>query len=320
LICFLFVPFALQSSLNSLVRHICSDSFSLVCRDIMAAVGRVSIGVGVKEKGVACNVPNNPVAKLSYYLHCVNACFDHVIPSEYTDYDNYYRFSEEHKAAVVILALFFNPKVFVELEILIPVPDGDSTLSGYTNNFYELEASVTVDLAAINDSASAIAHLRERQVQVSTKMVFSISWMKKFLLDPLEEILSAPDPSPRPVVVARPVVSTRTTPVYPSYPHPQLESGCCSGDTCDDDSCWCSRPMMHYCCLLSCMALIGLGVFIFLNYQWLWQMYIDRGYTPLYKQPFFISVVGSLLLGIILFCASCCRIRTRVNRRGYQWF
>ena len=66
------------------------------------------IAVNVQQKftleGTRTTIPNDNVAKLSYYLECIGACVPGVVDKQFTDYQNYAYFSSETKQAIIILA------------------------------------------------------------------------------------------------------------------------------------------------------------------------------------------------------------------------
>ena len=90
----------------------------------------------IKGYGSTTTVPDNNLALLMYYLHCVFEVVEIKESGRLTDYKNYFKLSKAEEELVVSLALIFNAKVMTESSLFLVgsryVPSGSS------NHFYEL--------------------------------------------------------------------------------------------------------------------------------------------------------------------------------------
>ena len=85
--------------------------------------------------GDKVNVPNNPIAKLMYYLSCVFSVIEYK-GNRLTDFQNYYRLSKEEKDAVYDLAILFKPSIFLNERIFIR---DQKLLLDSDNQFYQIK-------------------------------------------------------------------------------------------------------------------------------------------------------------------------------------
>ena len=81
-------------------------------------------------------IPENDIAKLMYYLHCLSCVLQCDINSKFTDFKNYNNLTQKDEETLVALALLFSPKILIDLKIFI----FDSRLlpSGSPNEFYQI--------------------------------------------------------------------------------------------------------------------------------------------------------------------------------------
>ena len=142
--------------------------------NIMAAL--IGERVGIKKTGTTVNVPNNPTAKLMYYLGCVA----HVIQldnpnlSRLRNYERYYLLSEDEIDALLALVLIFRPD-----ELIGKVFFHSEDFGGSTNEFFEL-SSVT-HMLAVSDNV-LIGGERKRVAKI---MFFKRCWMEDNFISPL---------------------------------------------------------------------------------------------------------------------------------------
>ena len=107
----------------------------------MAAVLRRT-QIEIKDTSVKTSVPNNPTARLMYYLNSVLTCVEADKDStmrRLTDYENNYSsLTNEEEAMLLILCLALSPDKLVG-SIFFPVAD----LGGSINKFFEVKAVST---------------------------------------------------------------------------------------------------------------------------------------------------------------------------------
>ena len=158
----------------------------------MAAVlGRTQIEI--KETGSTTSVPDNPTAKLMYYLSCVSSCVE--ADKDYamrrlTDYENNYSsLTNEEEAMLLILCLALSPDKLVG-SIFFPVAD----LGGSINKFFEVKA-VSTKLVV---SESIL--IGGQQKKVHSIMMFEKCWLERYYLNPLISFQRSQQQSRRPAL------------------------------------------------------------------------------------------------------------------------
>ncbi|XP_019854518.1 PREDICTED: uncharacterized protein LOC109583549 [Amphimedon queenslandica] len=145
----------------------------------MAAImGRTQ--VQIKNVGSSASVPNDPIAKLMYYFHCVCGCVEP--DDDYTirrlrDYENYHRLTSEEEAQLIVLCLALSPDNLIG-SIFHPVNDCGSS----TNKFVEISA-VKTDLLVTNSLL-----IGGQQKKVQKVMFFEKRWMEDSFIEPLQAV------------------------------------------------------------------------------------------------------------------------------------
>ena len=88
----------------------------------------------VEAFGSLTTVPNNPIAELMYYLHCVSTVIEYD-SNILTDYKNYDNLTVDELVSVYEFAKLLDPLLFINAGIFIVNPDllPNSTL----NQFYK---------------------------------------------------------------------------------------------------------------------------------------------------------------------------------------
>ena len=145
---------------------------------LAAHMGRLQISV--RDTSVRATVPNDPIARLMYYFHCVCSCVEPDSSDtirRLRDYANYHRLTSEERAQLLILVLALSPDKLIGT-IFHPSNDcGDAS-----NVFLELSA-VKTDLV-VTDSLL----VGGQRKQIRSIMKFEKSWIEKNYLEPLQEI------------------------------------------------------------------------------------------------------------------------------------
>lgn len=132
--------------------------------------------VGIKDISTTASVPNNPRAKLMYYLNCVAGVIQLDSPNliRLRDYRNHYLLNESEIDALLALVILFSPD---ELSGKVFFPSEDC--GGSTNQFFELN-SVSQTLAVADNIL--IGGERKRVAKV---MFFQRSWMENYYFSPI---------------------------------------------------------------------------------------------------------------------------------------
>ena len=132
--------------------------------------------IGIRKTGRSTTVPDNPKAKLMYYLNCVLCCVDDSDDSDLSrlrDYENYWRLTDEEEAKVLVLCLALSPDKLIGT-VFILNEDLDCI-----NQFFELSA-VSTNLLV---SESLLVGGQRKRVQKI--MMFKKSWIEYYYLNPL---------------------------------------------------------------------------------------------------------------------------------------
>ena len=134
--------------------------------------------VSIKATGVAVTVDNNPIARLSYYLNCIQ-----VVTSlnfgRLAEYKNFRSFDSEDRETIVQLCDLISPDVLVEANAFVLVGNNAHERD---NEFYELNAQ---RLVALRSSSITIGSLSGRITKI---MSFKKSWLINNYIDPMNTI------------------------------------------------------------------------------------------------------------------------------------
>ena len=132
--------------------------------------------VGIKKTGSTVTVPENPTAKLMYYLNCVAHLIQLNNPnlSRLRNFKSYYLLTDEEIDALLTLVLLFSPD-----ELIGKIIFHSEDCGGSSNQFFEL-SSVT-HMLAVSDSV-LIGGERKR---VANIMFFKRCWLQDNYISPL---------------------------------------------------------------------------------------------------------------------------------------
>jgi len=89
----------------------------------------------MKTFGHKVEIPNNPFAKLMYYLNCVNVVIQYE-ENTLTDYNNYHLLNTDQLAIVYALAKILNPQLLINANIFIHDPR--LVIGNTDNQFYKI--------------------------------------------------------------------------------------------------------------------------------------------------------------------------------------
>ena len=132
--------------------------------------------VGIRDISRDASVPQNPKAKLMYYLNCVASVIqlDDPALSRLKNYQSYYLLRDQETDALLEFIILFSPDELIG-KVFFPSED----CGGRTNQFLELSA-VSHMLAVANNIV--IGGERKR---VGKIMFFQRSWMETYYLTPI---------------------------------------------------------------------------------------------------------------------------------------
>ena len=132
--------------------------------------------VRIRDTSVSVSVPQNPKAKLMYYLNCVATVIqlDDPALSRLRNYQNYYLLSDQETDALLALVILLSPDELIG-KVFFPSED----CGGRSNQFYELSA--VSHMLAVADNV-VIGGERKR---VGKVMFFQRSWMENNYFSPI---------------------------------------------------------------------------------------------------------------------------------------
>ena len=131
----------------------------------------------VKMFGGKANVPNNTMAKLMYYLHCVVTVIQYE-NSVLTDYQNYDELSGKELLAVYDVAKLLNPSLFINAGIFILE---QKLLVDTDNQFYE----ITDETVGVHVNQEIM--IGGSSVKVLKTMVCNMLWLNRNYYRPIQE-------------------------------------------------------------------------------------------------------------------------------------
>ena len=190
----------------------------------------------VKRIGEKTTVPNNDVARLMYYLSCVDTVINYNEIDNLTDYNSYYLLTDDEIEILIKTVLILNPKFFVDAGIFILdsylVPDD------MMNEFYE----ITDNRIGFHINEEII--LGGKVVKVLKIMACRNTWLDKNYFNPLKNLLSPeetyPLPPPPPIILyippprepltppnRGPTTQPRINPISPQIKPKNICDDCC---------------------------------------------------------------------------------------------
>ena len=139
--------------------------------------------VKIRPFGQKTDVPKDDVAKLMYYLSCVDAVINYNEIDRLTDFGNYDLLSVEDLTELFQLVLLFNPEIFVKAGIFIL--DESLLPVGMGNQFYE----ITDERIGLHVDDEIL--IGGRTVKVLKVMACSENWLKRNYFNPWKNILES---------------------------------------------------------------------------------------------------------------------------------
>jgi hypothetical protein len=139
------------------------------------------IEFGVKDTTVSTVIPNDDIARLMYYLHCIDGCLK-IAGLDYglTDYRNYRRLSPQDRRRVVEWAMLLAPRELIDKVIFLD--DEQVMTDTFTNAICEI--SVACHLISIRSTTIIAGGVQN----ISKVMFFRSIWLVSYYIEPLERI------------------------------------------------------------------------------------------------------------------------------------
>ena len=182
--------------------------------------------VGIKDTTCTATVPENPKAKLMYYLHCVATVIQLDDPniSRLRNYGSYYLLSDAEIDALLVLILLLSPDELIG-KVFFPSED----CGGRTNQFFELSAAT--HMLAVSDNVL----IGGESKRVANIMFFQRRWMEDNYISPLRSLESRlqrlasglPGSAPSPTRALPPPSRPRAQPPPRPQPRSNTSTDCC---------------------------------------------------------------------------------------------
>ena len=176
--------------------------------------------MGIKAIGQRTSVPDNDLARLMYYLSCVDTVIQYHEIDRLTDYQNYVSLDVEDITVLLKLVILFNPKFLVDKGIFIL--DESLLPNDLDNQFYQ----VTDERIGIHINNEIM--VSGRTVKVLKVMACDEEWIFRNYINPLKRIFNIeaeyerrrPLPPPQPVNIRPPIIIAQPPPQQSYMPPP----------------------------------------------------------------------------------------------------
>lgn len=138
--------------------------------------------VGLRETSQSANVPNDPKAKLMYYLNSVCSVLkldDDPDINRLRRYENYYMLSYSDVSVLISLCLLLKPDVLLNKCIF----QNDALCGDSQNKFYSLET------VRHNLLVAGSVMIGGQNKQVTNIMTFKMSWLRNNWANPIQILI-----------------------------------------------------------------------------------------------------------------------------------
>ena len=181
--------------------------------------------MGIKAIGQRTSVPDNDLARLMYYLSCVDTVIQYHEIDRLTDYQNYDSLDVEDITVLLELVILFNPKFLVDKGIFIL--DESLLPNDLDNQFYQ----ITDERIGIHINNEIM--VSGRTVKVLKVMACDEEWIFRNYINPLKRAFNKeteyerrrPLPPPQPVNIRPPKQSYMPPP--PAQKRGKEDISCC---------------------------------------------------------------------------------------------
>jgi len=143
----------------------------------------VDTQVGVTDISTTVTIPNNNIARLMYYLDCVDTCLEGAVPDIYCNYQNCFAMNDDDKVNIVALCAILAPEELLD-KIIFDVPLHDASLKGSANRIYKVEEASTV-LTQYGFGRFTAISVEGRDVSVCNILMCCEDWLIQHFDDPM---------------------------------------------------------------------------------------------------------------------------------------
>ena len=236
-------------------------------------------------------IPDNPLAKLMYYLECICTVIDSDIEKRYTNYNNYSLLTSLERKTVLKLVSKFNPKIMIELNLFKIEPD--FVPIDKENEFYEITDEI------FEGKINSEVIIEEVTMKVLKVMVCKQSWINKYFEEPIKEYEEYEKK------IETENEKKESKPNYFNYHSPYFQKQCtccaCSCDCCCNYDCDACCEENCCCCGIPCPSIYCCDSNICCGSEC--SCYCCREATAV---VFWTIVIGGCLVSWIAGCISAC--------------
>ena len=141
--------------------------------------------VDVTGTGVLTSIPDNDIARLMYYLHCITVGVGmDILEDDLVDYRNYYRLTRNRIALVIKYALLLSPDELIGKLIFL---DEDGDITGSSGNEF-CKISVACNIVSLQRTALIAGKMQN----ITEVMFFKASWLNNYYIRPITRIHERP--------------------------------------------------------------------------------------------------------------------------------
>ena len=165
---------------------------------------------------VRVDIPDNDVARLMYYLHCLSCVINNNEINQYTSYHNYFMLSNQDIDNVIELSRKFNPEEMIKAGIFVIKEDLDM------NNRFIKITNETMNIHTNEDIVIAGMHIKALKI-----MLLRSQWAIIFYYLPIKRLTQSRLYPPFQNIIYPPI------PYIPQYNYPtnnddQVICDCCT--------------------------------------------------------------------------------------------
>ena len=141
--------------------------------------------IRVEAIGRTVTIPNNDIARLMYYLSCVDTVISYDELDLLSDYENYDLLNAEQKELLLKLVEILHREIFIKAGIFII--DENLIPDGFNNEFYQ----ITDQRIGIHINQEIM--IGGRYVTVLKIMACNVTWLNKYYYTPIKNIYNMKD-------------------------------------------------------------------------------------------------------------------------------
>jgi len=136
--------------------------------------------IRVEAIGAPATIPDHDIARLMYYLSCVNTVISYDKIDKFSDYKNYESLNFEEKEILLKLVELLNPEIFIKAGIFIK--DEKLIPYNFNNEFYK----ITDQRIGIHINQEIM--IGGRFIRVLKIMACNDAWLNKYYYNPIKSI------------------------------------------------------------------------------------------------------------------------------------